>query len=83
MLTALIAKKEHPEWLNKFRTMQAEEEQVVITPEMHPTSEVMTMGEVLDVLNELTKGDAVIVTDVGQHQMVTCRYAKFNKQEAT
>ena len=79
LLTSLIAKKEHPEWLNKFRTMQAEEEQVVINPEMHPTSEVMTMGEVLDVLNELTKGDAVIVTDVGQHQMVTCRYAKFNK----
>ncbi len=79
LLTALIEKKDHPEWLNKFRTMQAEEEQVVITPEMHPKSEVMTMGEVLDVLNELTKGDAVIVTDVGQHQMVTCRYAKFNK----
>jgi acetolactate synthase-1/2/3 large subunit len=79
LLTSLIAKKEHPEWLNKFRKMQAEEEQVVINPEMHPTSEVMTMGEVLDVLNELTKGDAVIVTDVGQHQMVTCRYAKFNK----
>lgn len=79
LLTSLIAKKEHPEWLNKFREMQAEEEQIVINPEMHPKSEVMTMGEVLDVLNELTKGDAVIVTDVGQHQMVTCRYAKFNK----
>lgn len=79
VLTSLITKKEHPEWLNKFRKMQAEEEQIVINPEMHPKSEVMTMGEVLDALNELTKGDAVIVTDVGQHQMVTCRYAKFNK----
>src|SRR5690606_11548737 len=35
--------------------------------------------EVLNILNELTGGDAVIVTDVGQHQMVACRYAKFNK----
>ncbi|MBX3256210.1 MAG: biosynthetic-type acetolactate synthase large subunit [Chitinophagaceae bacterium] len=79
MLTALIEKKEHTEWLNKFRKMRAEEEDVVINPELHPKGEVMTMGEVLDVLNELTKGDAVIVTDVGQHQMVACRYAKFNK----
>lgn len=79
MLTALVKKKDHPEWLNKFRKMLAEEEDVVINPELHPKGEVMTMGEVLDVLNELTKGDAVIVTDVGQHQMVACRYAKFNK----
>ena len=79
MLTALIEKKEHKEWLNKFRKMRAEEEDVVINPELHPKGEVMTMGEVLDVLNELTKGDAVIVTDVGQHQMVACRYAKFNQ----
>ncbi|OJY80775.1 MAG: acetolactate synthase, large subunit, biosynthetic type [Sphingobacteriales bacterium 44-15] len=79
LLTALIDKKDHPEWLNTFRKMQAEEEDVVINPELHPKGEVMTMGEVLEVLNELTGGDAVVVTDVGQHQMVTCRYAKFNK----
>ncbi|MBX2924252.1 MAG: biosynthetic-type acetolactate synthase large subunit [Chitinophagaceae bacterium] len=79
ILTALIEKKDHPEWLNKFREMQAEEEDVVINDELHPKGEIMTMGEVLDVLNELTKGDAVIVTDVGQHQMVACRYAKFNQ----
>jgi acetolactate synthase-1/2/3 large subunit len=42
----------------------------------------MSMAEVLDALNELTKGDAVIVTDVGQHQMVTCRYAKFNQSKS-
>ncbi len=40
------------------------------------------MGEVINQLNELTKGDAVIVTDVGQHQMVACRYAKFNKSRS-
>jgi acetolactate synthase-1/2/3 large subunit len=42
----------------------------------------MTMGEVIKVLNELTKGDAVIVSDVGQHQMVACRYAKFNSSRS-
>jgi len=36
------------------------------------------MGEVIKQLNEITKGEAVIVTDVGQHQMVACRYARFN-----
>src|SRR5213075_1286781 len=40
------------------------------------------MGEVIDALNELTKGDAVIVTDVGQHQMVACRYAIFTKSKS-
>lgn len=79
MLTALVEKRQHEQWLNKFREMQVQEEDAVITDELHPKGEIMTMGEVLDVLNELTKGDAVIVTDVGQHQMVACRYAKFNQ----
>ena len=45
---------------------------------MYPTEGGLTMGEVIQELNELTNGDAVIVTDVGQHQMVACRYAKQN-----
>jgi len=54
----------------------------VISDEMHPTAEQMSMAEVIDALNELTKGDAVIVTDVGQHQMVACRYATFVKSKS-
>jgi acetolactate synthase-1/2/3 large subunit len=56
---------------------QLQEEEAVIKDEMNPKEGVMTMGEVINVLNELTNGNAVVVTDVGQHQMVTCRYAQF------
>ena len=82
MLTELIEKKEHKDWLEKFKEYAAEEEKVCIYPEMHPEDEVLSMAEVIHALNELTNGDAVIVTDVGQHQMVACRYAKFTKSRS-
>lgn len=49
---------------------------------MNPTGEALSMAEVINLLNELTKGEAVIVTDVGQHQMVTCRYAKYKSSKS-
>ncbi|MGO1244104.1 biosynthetic-type acetolactate synthase large subunit [Sphingobacterium sp. JB170] len=82
-LTDLIQTNDHREWLNQFRELEAEEIKEVIHPELNPTSEVLTMGEVVRLLNEHTNGDAVIVTDVGQHQMVACRYAKFNKSKSS
>lgn len=82
LLTELIAPKVYPQWLQKFREFQQQEEETCINPELNPTSEQLTMGEVIKVLNELTGGDAVIVTDVGQHQMVACRYAKFNQSKS-
>ncbi len=82
LLTELVDKKEHKEWLQKFRGYTRQEEEIVIEKEMHPAVDEMSMAEVLNVLNELTKGDAVIVTDVGQHQMVACRYAKFNQSKS-
>jgi len=82
MLTALIDKKEHTEWHNQFKALSAKENEIVIHKELNPTEGEMTMGEVLNVLNELTNGDAIIVTDVGQHQMVACRYAKFNQSKS-
>ena len=78
LLTQLITAKRHTEWLNKFNEFTQKEIDVVIKDELNPTSDDLTMGEVIKLLNELTNGDAIIVTDVGQHQMVTCRYAKFN-----
>ena len=79
ILTNLVKESKHEAWLAKFRDYNQQEIDQVITPELYPTGDVMTMGEVLRTLNEITGGDAVIVTDVGQHQMVACRYAKFNK----
>jgi acetolactate synthase-1/2/3 large subunit len=79
LLTAAIKQKTYPEWLQKFHDHTQAEIDQVIHNELNPTTDELTMGEVIKYLNELTKGDAVIVTDVGQHQMVGCRYAKFNK----
>ena len=79
LLTKHIEAKQHTEWLEKFNDFTRKEVEAVIDAELHPKTGEMTMGEVIDQLNKLTNGDAVIVTDVGQHQMVGCRYAKFNK----
>jgi acetolactate synthase-1/2/3 large subunit len=79
LLTQLIEEKKHIGWLHKFNDYTRQEVEQVIDAELNPASGEMTMGEVIKQLNEITKGEAVIVTDVGQHQMVACRYAKFNK----
>jgi acetolactate synthase I/II/III large subunit len=82
LLTQLVEKKTHKEWLQKFKDYQKQEEEKCIFPEMHPADEILSMGEVIDALNELTEGNAILVTDVGQHQMVTCRYAKYNQSRS-
>ena len=79
MLTELVKQKCYPQWLQKFTDCMMKENEKVIREELNPTTEILTMGEVISLLNELTHGDAVIVTDVGQHQMVACRYAKMNQ----
>jgi len=79
LLTQLLDKKTHPEWFKEFEIKKEKESTTLIQKELNPADGGLTMGEVINVLNELTNGDAVIVTDVGQHQMVACRYAKQNK----
>jgi len=79
LLTALVEEKKHTEWLALFNDYTRKEVEAVIHDELNPTEGEMTMGEVIKQLNDLTHGEAVIVTDVGQHQMVACRYAKLNK----
>ena len=82
LLTELIEKNNHSEWLEEFRQLEAKEIEVVINDELNPSIDILSMGEVIKTINEITKGDAIIVTDVGQHQMVTCRYAKYNKSRS-
>ena len=82
LLTKLIEEKQHTEWLNEFRKLEAKEVEVVIIDELNPTTEKLSMGEVIKTINEITKGDAILVTDVGQHQMITCRYAKYSKSRS-
>ena len=54
----------------------------VIEKDLFPSKDGLTMGEVINSINKYSKGDAIIVTDVGQHQMVACRYAKFNSSKS-
>jgi acetolactate synthase I/II/III large subunit len=82
LLTELIEEKVHIEWLNKFKEYQQKEFEKVIKEELDPTTDILTMGEVIKVLNQLTNNDAIIVTDVGQHQMVACRYAQYKKSKS-
>jgi acetolactate synthase I/II/III large subunit len=82
LLTEMIQQKVYPQWLQRFKDYQQLEEEKVIQDELNPKGDVLTMGEVIKLLNELTQGNAIIVTDVGQHQMVACRYAKYNQSKS-
>lgn len=82
MLTELLQQKVYPSWLQKFHDFMEKEKVTCIEPEMNPSGDVLSMGEVIKTLNELTKGNAIIVTDVGQHQMVACRYAQYNQSKS-
>ncbi len=82
LLTKVVDAKVHTQWVNKFKEYMDEEVKEVINAELNPIGEVLTMGEVIRNLNELTGGNSIIVTDVGQHQMVACRYAKFNQSKS-
>jgi acetolactate synthase I/II/III large subunit len=77
LLTKLVKANTHPEWLAEFKKNEKEEYDKVIKNEVYPTKEALTMGEVVRRISEKTKGDAIMVTDVGQHQMVASRYFKF------
>ena len=82
ILTSKVSKNNHDEWLVSFEKKMKIEIDAVIKNDTKPVKKGLTMGEVIVSINKYTKGDAVIVTDVGQHQMVACRYAKFVRSKS-
>jgi len=81
-LLPLLNEGKHEAWIQEFKECDKKEFEKVIDAECNPTTDEMTMGEVIKQLNTLTGGNAIIVTDVGQHQMVACRYAEFNQTKS-
>jgi len=75
-LSKLVTKKKHNQWLQKFRDLEKIEFEQVINEELNPSSDSMKMGEVIHKINIYSDQNHIIVTDVGQHQMTACRYAK-------
>ncbi len=81
-LTELVAPKKLDSWLARFDELYAKEYELVIEKDTKPTKEGLTMGEVIVAVNKAAGSDAVIVTDVGQHQMIACRYAEFVRSKS-
>ena len=82
MLLPLVNENSHEAWKAEFDKKYQEEFEAVIKNDLHPTKPGLTMGEVIEEINEASGHDAVVVTDVGQHQMIACRYAKFKKSKS-
>jgi len=78
----LLNANQHTDWLQEFKKLDQIEFEKVIKNDLKPIGEGLSMGEVIYQINQETDGDAVIVTDVGQHQMIACRYAKFSKSRS-
>ncbi|GAB3647483.1 biosynthetic-type acetolactate synthase large subunit [Echinicola sediminis] len=77
MLTAKVNESSHREWLAEFRKLEEKEKSAVVSQDLLPTKAGLTMGEVIRYINDFKKDDAILVTDVGQHQMVAWRYFKY------
>jgi acetolactate synthase-1/2/3 large subunit len=83
LLTERVISKGYSDWKNQFKDHYKIEYDKIIRHEIFPEKNGITMAEVVRILSEKTKGDAIIVTDVGQHQMITARYFKFKDSRSS
>ncbi len=81
-ITSLLNENNHREWRDSFKKYEDMETEKVIEPDIHPTEGPLLMGEVTNVVAEVTNGEAVLVNDVGQNQMISSRYFKFKNKRS-
>lgn len=79
MLTEAITAKKHEAWMAKFRELEQQEKAAVVQHDLTPTKVGLTMGEAIHQINQYKADDAILVTDVGQHQMIAWRYFHYKK----
>lgn len=81
-ITPMVEPQPLEKWFQRFKELDKIEFDKVIDTELNPTKPGLTMGEVIKAINASSGGDAAIVTDVGQHQMIACRYAEFTTSKS-
>lgn len=79
MLTAKVTSNSHTQWMEEFNACMRIEHERIIKNELSPTKPGLTMGEVVRMVSDAYRNDAILVTDVGQHQMMAARYFRFKK----
>ncbi len=81
-VTNLLKKRQHTAWIDSFKEYEQIEEEKVIRLELNPPTGSLSMGEVVRAVSDATRHEAILVTDVGQNQMISARYFKYTKERS-